>query len=55
MNQKSEREIDCYYVLYESLIEQGHYNAGGGGYLSLEQAKKSVENCINQKIEWKHT
>ena len=45
-----DRDIECYYVLYEDLVQKGVYNAGGGGFLSLEEAISSVE--LNNKVEW---
>ena len=41
---------DCYYVLYEDLIKKGVFNAGGGGFLSLDEAVNSIET--NGYVEW---
>ena len=47
---REDRDIECYYVLYEDLVRKGIFNAGGGGFLSLEEAISSVE--LENKVEW---
>lgn len=34
----------CFYVWFESLVNKGAYNVGGGCFLSLDDAKKHIES-----------
>ena len=46
----TDQNIECYYVLYENFMDKGSFNAGGGAFLSLEEAVKSVESMLC--VEW---
>jgi hypothetical protein len=48
----NDREVECYYVLYESLTQKGQFTTTRGGFLSLEEAIKDVESSTLQKIYW---
>ena len=47
---RDDRNIECYYVFYEDLINKGCCNTGGGGFLSIMEAISSVES--NTKVNW---
>ena len=47
---RDDRDVECYYVFYENLIEKGSFNACGGGFLSIDEAVRSVET--NGNIKW---
>ncbi len=47
---QNDRNVECYYVLYEDLVNKGTFNAGGGGYLSLDEAVSSVEAKV--QVKW---
>jgi len=42
---REDRIIDCFYVFYEDIVNEGIFNVGGGCYLSLEEAVNAVETC----------
>ncbi|MBA4015699.1 MAG: hypothetical protein C0483_00780 [Pirellula sp.] len=46
---------DTYYVWYGSTIERGRFNAGGGAYPSLAEAKAAAEQApgIGTTVRWK--
>ena len=44
---RNDKNIDCYYVVYEDLVKKGQFNAGGGVYFSVEEAIASVESNSN--------
>ena len=46
-----DREIECYYVWYENLINKGVYNRGGGSFLSVAEAIFAVEQTGS--VEWR--
>lgn len=48
----NDKEVECYYVLYESLTQKGQFPIRRGGFLSLEEAIKDVESSTLQKIYW---
>ena len=45
---------DTYYVQYGSATERGIFNAGGGGYLSLAEARAAAEAApgIGTTVQW---
>ena len=45
---------DTYYVQYGSVTERGIFNAGGGGYLSLAEARSAAEAApgIGTTVRW---
>ena len=47
---QNDRDVECYYVFYENFNKKGDFSAGGGGFLSIEEAIASVE--INTKVKW---
>ena len=47
---REDRNIDCYYVYYEDLIRAGEFNAGGGVFLSVDEAVVSIES--KTIVEW---
>ena len=44
-------ERDTYYVEYGSLIERGVFNAGGGGFPSLDEAMRHAETML-RGVTW---
>ncbi len=47
------RTMKCYYVWYESLTEQGRFNASGGAFLTLAEAMAKVERDTNRTVRWR--
>ncbi|GAA0182534.1 hypothetical protein SH2C18_48970 [Clostridium sediminicola] len=47
-----DKEIDCYYIEFESMIEKGKVSSVSSGYLTLSDAIKDAEKITNQKINW---
>ncbi|MCL4296450.1 MAG: hypothetical protein KJ077_12010 [Anaerolineae bacterium] len=45
--------VKCYYVWYESLTEQGSFNAGGGVFPTLAEAMAKAENDTNGTVQWR--
>jgi hypothetical protein len=47
-------KVDTYYLFFGSTTERGLYSAGGGGFSSLNDAMKDVENRkgIGKTIKW---
>lgn len=45
---------DTYYVQYGSTTQRGFFNAGGGGYPSLAEARSAAEAALgaDRKVEW---
>lgn len=48
----NDREIECYYVLCESLTEKGKFPTRRGGFLTLKEAIEDTESSMSQKICW---
>ena len=48
-------ERDTFYIYYGSTTERGRYNAGGGGYPSLEEAMAGAVYApgIGRSVTWK--
>ena len=46
---RDDKYVKCYYVFYESLVNKGLFNIGGGGFLSVEEAVRSVETKVDVK------
>lgn len=44
-----DREVTCFYVWYEDLSRKGVFNAGGGGFLSIDETIASVEKTSSVK------
>jgi hypothetical protein len=49
---RQDREVECYYVWFESLTERGRFNAGGGACLTLAEAKSQVEKLTYGTVRW---
>lgn len=49
---ENDKEIECYYVLQESIHEKGKFPTYRGGFLSIQEAIEDAENCTFQKITW---
>ena len=47
---RDDQDIECYYVWCEDLTLKGNFNIGAGGFLSLDEAVKSVEAAT--RIQW---
>lgn len=47
---RDDLEVECYYVEYESLIEQGKFCTRSQAYLTLNEAIAGEEKILNQKI-----
>jgi hypothetical protein len=47
-------KVATYYVFFGSTTERGRYNAGGGGYSSLEEAIANVEQrpSFGSSVKW---
>jgi len=47
-------EIDTYYLEYGSTTQRGVFNAGGGGYATLAEARAAVEAApgIGPTVRW---
>lgn len=48
----NDKEIECYYILQESIQEKGKFPIYRGGFLSIQEAIEDAENCTFQKITW---
>ncbi len=46
-----DKDTKCYYVWYDTPASRGIFNAGGGGYLTVEGAVESVES--RWPVAWK--
>lgn len=48
-------EVDTYYLWFGSTTERNRFNAGGGGYSSLQEAKKNAEERpgFGATVQWK--
>lgn len=49
---RDDLEVECYYVEYESLIEQGKFCTRSQAYLTLNEAIDGEEKILNQKIKF---
>ncbi len=47
---REDRNIECYYIFYEDLVREGLFNAGGGSFLTLEEAISNVES--KTEVKW---
>lgn len=47
-------EVEAYYVWFESLVEDGHFNVSSGGYVNLVDATKGAESSpgVGPTIVW---
>lgn len=50
---RDDKEIECFYIEFESTIEKGRYDSSRGGFLSFSDAISEAEKVSNQKIDWK--
>jgi hypothetical protein len=50
---REDRPMKCYYVWYESLTEQGRFNASGGAFLTLAEAMAQAERDTNRTVQWR--
>jgi len=48
----NDREVECYYVLQESIVEKGRFPISRGGFLTIQEAMEDAESSTFQKIEW---
>jgi hypothetical protein len=48
-----DREVECYYIWYESLVEPGRFSTGGGVFSTLAEAMECVERWTNGTVRWK--
>lgn len=46
-----DREVECYYVEYQTSVGQPQW-VGGGGYLSITEAKQAVEKLLGKSLTW---
>jgi hypothetical protein len=49
---RDDYEVECFYVIFESMVEQGNYNSVRGGFLTISDAITDTETITNQKISW---
>ncbi|NFT06667.1 hypothetical protein FDF26_06230 [Clostridium botulinum] len=47
-----DKEIECYYVIFESIIDKGKIASSRGGFLTLSEAITEAEEVTYQKINW---
>ncbi len=49
-----DHQRETFYIHYGSTTERGRYNAGGGGYPSLQEAIAAVKGArgFGPKVEW---
>lgn len=52
LNIRDDLEVECYYVEYESLIEQGKFCTRSQAYITLNEAIDGEEKILNQKIKF---
>lgn len=41
-------EVDTYYLWFGSTMERNRFNAGGGGFSSLEEAKSNAATDVGK-------
>jgi hypothetical protein len=48
-------EVDTYYLWFGSTTERNRFNAGGGGFSSLQDAKKNAEEWpgFGSSVRWR--
>jgi hypothetical protein len=49
---REDREVECFYVWYESPVSYGKVGPGGGAYSSLSEAIAKVRELTNGTIRW---
>ena len=49
---REDREVTCFYVWYESPPGSESYPAGGGGFLSLDDAMDNVQRICGNTVQW---
>jgi hypothetical protein len=49
---RDDKETECYYIEFESMIEKGKIDSYRGGFLTLSEAINDAEKVTNQKINW---
>jgi hypothetical protein len=47
-----DRDVECYYVLLESIVEKGKFPTTRGGFLTVQEAVEDAEVSMFHKIEW---
>ena len=48
-----DRDVPCFSVWYQNLTYRKDFNAGGGCYMTLEEAIEGVEETVNNDVIWK--
>ena len=46
---RDDRNVECYYVFFEDLVNKGEFNAGGEGFLTVEEAVLSIGSKYSVK------
>ncbi len=49
---RNDREVDCYYIQFESLAQKESYNGYNGVALTISDAIIEAEKLAGQKIAW---
>ena len=49
---RDDKEIECYYVEFESMTERNDFRSRSGAYLTISEAMEDAERTCNQKISW---
>lgn len=49
---RDDKEVECYYIEFESMIEKGNFDSKSGGFLTLSEAIADAEKVTYQKINW---
>ncbi|MCT4563431.1 MAG: hypothetical protein N4A68_03810 [Maledivibacter sp.] len=47
-----DKEVECYYVLQESIMDKGKFATSRGGFSTVQEAMEDVESSTHQNIEW---
>lgn len=49
---RDNKEVECYYIKFESMVDRGKIDSRLGGFLTLSEVIAEAENVIYQKINW---
>lgn len=47
-----DKDVECYYVLLEPIVEKGKFPTSRGGFLTLQEAVEDAEVSMFHKIKW---
>ena len=49
---RDDREIECYYAIFESPVNRGCFKSSSSGFLTINEVISEAEKMIRQKITW---